>query len=182
VHDKVQVDVAVGVELEGDTETAAKVGDGPPDAAHPADVEPTEEEGTEVAEGEPEVPHQECSVGHFNMPAELPIPTMLVESYTTTTAPSCVSQFEILGNTNDGKCNTFGCCNPVFIACHICNEFLCHDHAHSACSAHSHAITLPVSFCDANVITVVVDETGEEFQVPVERVTCHENDLTSSSH
>jgi len=114
------------------------------------------------------------------MLAELPMPSMLVESYTTTTAPSCLSQFETLGNTNDGKCNAFGCCNPVFIACHICNEFLCHDHAYSACSAHSHAVTLPVSFCDANVITVVVDETGEEFQVPVERVTCHENDLTSS--
>ena len=107
VHDEVQVDVAVGMVLEGDTETAAKVGDGPPDAADPADVELTEEEGTEVAEGEPEVPRQECSVGHFNMLAELPIPTMLVESYTTTTAPSCLSQFEILGNTTHTHTHPF---------------------------------------------------------------------------
>jgi len=86
----------------------------------------TATEVAEVAEGEPEVSHQQCSVGHFNMLAELPIPTMLAES----TAPSCLSQFETLGNTNNGKCNAFGCCNPVFIACHISNEFLCHDHAY----------------------------------------------------
>ena len=78
VHDEVQVDVAVGVVLEGDTETAAKVGDGPPDAAHPADVELTEEE---VAEGEPEVPRQECHTGvHDEVQVDVAVGVVLEET------------------------------------------------------------------------------------------------------
>lgn len=106
---------------------------------------------------------------HFDDVLEqLPIQTMPTDSDTTggtmsmsTTTLTPPSQLQTLVNVNDGKCNVVGCCNPVFTACHSCNEFLCYDHTSSSCSEHSHVYTLPASFSNAKFITFIVGETGE---------------------
>jgi len=110
---------------------------------HAADVDATEEAGLEEA---PPVPQQDNSDEQCD---EAPVD---------------------LG-VNDGKCNVVGCCNPVFIACQSCYEFLCYDHSSSACSVHGTVYTLPADFVKENYITVIVGETGKQFQAPIENET-----------
>ena len=212
VHGVAQVDVLFNAELEGETMTATSTDECPAGEIDQTDLDATEEGVTDVGCEEPPVPQQDGSgVGlsidegdnavdqlaatatedHFDDVLEqLPIQTMQTDSDTTsstmsmsTTALSPQSHLQTLVNVNDGKCNVFGCCNPVFIACHSCNEFLCYDHTSSSCLEHSHVYTLPASFCNAKFITVIVGETGEEFQVPVENETdqqfsCSKNGMT----
>jgi len=87
-----------------------------------------------------------------------------------TTASSPQLQQQAVVNVNDGKCYVVGCSNAVFIACPSCLAYLCYDHTGTSCLEHSCAVTLPSSFCNYKFITVIVGETGEEFQVPVECV------------